>query len=171
MGVTDGLPPGWLNEVEADALRHAAARARVLELGSWKGRSTVVMAQTAQVVVAVDSHKGIPGHEGIEWIEGPSLKEFLANVAPFDNIIPVVGDWHDIAWMWRAESFGLVFVDGWHDRASTKRDLLLAQRLSCDLIACHDWDLDEVREGARDAGLGDPYATAGSIVIWDVWGR
>lgn len=62
------LPPdveGWLTEAQARRLdaaaRGAGARARIVEIGSFRGRSTIVLARAAPEgaeVVAIDPHLG-----------------------------------------------------------------------------------------------------------------
>src|SRR3954451_16801985 len=61
-----GLTPvgveGWLTEAQAERLAAAAAAARpagtVVEIGSFRGRSTIVLARAAGAVVAIDPHLG-----------------------------------------------------------------------------------------------------------------
>jgi Methyltransferase domain len=51
---------GWLTEAQADRLRARAsvARGTVVEIGSFRGRSTIVLASAAESVVAIDPHAG-----------------------------------------------------------------------------------------------------------------
>src|SRR3954471_23167197 len=61
-----GLTPvgveGWLTEAQAERLAAAAAAPRpagaVVEIGSFRGRSTIVLARAAGHVVAIDPHAG-----------------------------------------------------------------------------------------------------------------
>ena len=59
--VLDGVE-GWLTDEQAERLRAAAARsARIVEIGSYRGRSTIVLAGAAPPgaeVVAIDPHAG-----------------------------------------------------------------------------------------------------------------
>ena len=58
---------GWLEEAEAQTLYHFAAelgpRGPILEIGSWHGKTTIVLATAAKSVgsrfFAVDPHQGI----------------------------------------------------------------------------------------------------------------
>src|SRR3954451_2852727 len=61
----DLTPEGWLTDAQADRLPAAAGRlgagARVVEIGSFRGRSTIVLAGAAPAdaeVVAIDPHLG-----------------------------------------------------------------------------------------------------------------
>ena len=51
---------GWLTEAQAARLEACASRASgaVVEIGSFRGRSTVVLARAADSVVAIDPHGG-----------------------------------------------------------------------------------------------------------------
>jgi predicted O-methyltransferase YrrM len=51
---------GWLTDDQARRLwtRAAAARGTVVEIGSFRGRSTIVLASAAPAVVAIDPHAG-----------------------------------------------------------------------------------------------------------------
>jgi hypothetical protein len=51
---------GWLSDALARRLwaRAAAARGPVVEIGSFRGRSTIVLASAAPAVVAIDPHAG-----------------------------------------------------------------------------------------------------------------
>ena len=59
--VLDGVE-GWLTDAQAERLRAAATRsARIVEIGSYRGRSTIVLARAAPAgaeVVAIDPHAG-----------------------------------------------------------------------------------------------------------------
>ena len=157
------LPQGWLADVEANELRRLAKNAVVLELGAWKGRSTVVMAEVATLVVSVDTHRGI-----VVFADdpGPSLHEYLENVAPYENVVPVIGDWSTFWTMFAEQWFDLVYVDGNHDADSVARDFSIAIKLG-KKIAGHDWDIEGVPEGARRAGLADPVHVSGSVAVWE----
>ncbi len=51
---------GWLTDDQARRLaaRAGAARGLVVEIGSFRGRSTIVLASAAEAVVAIDPHAG-----------------------------------------------------------------------------------------------------------------
>src|SRR4051794_25928024 len=88
----DLTPEGWLTDAQADRLAAAAARlgagARVVEIGSFRGRSTIVLARAAPrdaEGVAVDPHLG--SDRGAQELarqrdlRGAALKAFRANLA------------------------------------------------------------------------------------------
>lgn len=160
------LPDGWLSEEEAKELQRLAAGKTVLELGAWKGRSTVVLAEVARYVVSVDRHQGIAEVGGED-----SLPDYLESVRGLGNVAIVVADFQTFL-PHLAVAFDLVFVDGDHDADSVERDLLLACKhlyYSSGVIAMHDFDFESVREGAnRVFGGVSPNTVVGSVAAFSI---
>lgn len=151
------LPQGWLTPPEANELRYLSRGRTVLELGAWKGRSTVVLSEAAAYVVSVDTHRGIAEVGGDD-----SLAEYLASVRDLPNVAIVVADWCDLSPL--LGHFDLVYVDGNHDLRSVERDTMIALERDPDWIAFHDWDFEEVRDGAAlSLGVSDPTRLTGSV--------
>jgi SAM-dependent methyltransferase len=129
---------GWLTEYEGRELARLAAGKRVLEVGSYCGRSTICLAKDAASVVAVDPHdgRGTPNPRD-------TLAEFKANLVRhgvWDKVCPRVGPFAEVAPQLTG-TFDLVFIDGAHDRESVESDIRLArERLAPGgLIAFHDY--------------------------------
>ncbi len=145
---------GWLTQEEGQALYRHASGKRVLELGSWRGRSTVCMAQSAESVLAVDHFGGDAGIEA-ELKDVPDAatvrSEFFANVAGYENV--GLQECATDKAEFTPNSFDFVFVDGAHDYESAKRDMEVAKRAVKDggTIALHDWTMDSVRRAAVEA--------------------
>lgn len=115
------LPEGWLTPAEAEVLRRHARGKLVLEIGSWKGRSTVVLAEVAKHLVAVDHHKGSVEHGP----EALSLPDFVANLGLHgvrEKVSVCVMDSARLVTFFKPANFELVFVDGSHDFGSATRD-------------------------------------------------
>lgn len=148
------LPDGWLTEEEAGELRRLAKGKTVLELGAWKGRSTVVLAEVAYFVISVDRHLGIPDH-------GDSLLEYVANVRGCGNVAIVISDFASFVPV--LEILDMVYVDGDHDADSVERDTQLALDAKPYLVAFHDWDIEGVREGVKRVLEREPDALVGSV--------
>jgi SAM-dependent methyltransferase len=135
-----------VTHAECEQLAHLAVGARVLEIGSYYGRSTVAMASTAIIVHSVDPHMGGPP-------EAPStLAEFLANLESFDlreRVVVHVATTNELADILQSEVFDLVFVDAMHQRPEVDFDLALAARSVCrgGTIAFHDYGRDGVMVG------------------------
>ena len=156
MAVLDGLPEGWLSVEEAEALVHLAEGKTVLELGAWKGRSTVLFSRVAEHVVSVDRHRGIPGH-------GDSLSDYLLAVRTLGNVSIVIAEFSEVLPFLGV--FDLAYIDGSHDEASVHEDSL-SVRMLADCIAFHDWDQESVRLGAE--WLGEPTGRIGDVAWFDL---
>ena len=129
---------GWLEEAEADlliaALRLAATlpdAQAVVEVGSYCGKSTVVLGTTLNAIdgasaikiYAVDPHDGIVGalDQGIKQLS-PSLHAFRRNIsgAGLDHVVePIVKHSFEVEWN---KPICLLFIDGLHDYANVARD-------------------------------------------------
>jgi hypothetical protein len=128
---------GWLEEDEADLLI-AATRATcpggaplgaIVEVGSYCGRSTVVIASAARAfgrgarVHAVDPHDGRVGaaDQGIR-AGAPTLQRFRHNIAAagLSDMVEVVPK-HSWEVQWEGP-IGLLFIDGLHDYTNVARD-------------------------------------------------
>lgn len=139
---------------ECDRLAELAAGGRVLEIGSFLGRSTIAMAAVARVVHSIDPHNGGPPEQR------DTLSGFLSNLARYgvrDRVVVHVGVSSQIVPLFRESTFDLVFIDAAHHRPHVDRDLRLA--LDCltagGVIACHDY----ATEGAFGAaGDWEPFS-------------
>lgn len=147
---------GWFLDPEADLLTAAAAAAirsgpgphHLVEVGSYCGRSTVVLGGVVKAiggpddrVFAIDPHEGTVGAAGAGLFSGEStLDRFRRTIsaAALDDIVEEV--------VARAEDvtldlpLSLVFVDGLHDYASVCGDITQFQGhlVAGGLLACHD---------------------------------
>lgn len=142
---------GWLHPSEGRALAELSKGKRVLEIGSYCGRSTVCIARTAESVTCVDYFDGratpMPGstwERFQESIERYGVKHKVKAVYP-DGPIP--GPLYDFA-----------FIDGAHDQESVKTDIRKALEVLKPegLLAFHDY---RTKPGEHDNGW-DPGVTA-----------
>jgi hypothetical protein len=83
---------GWLTEAQAARLAAAAERPRpdgaVVEIGSFRGRSTIVLARAAGAIVAIDPHAG--GDRGPQEIL-PEAERGDADYAAFHANLAAAG--------------------------------------------------------------------------------
>lgn len=129
---------GYMSENELRWLAHQAKNAEVIvEVGSWKGRSTKALAMaTKGVVYAVDNWRGNGGDDltGVEARERGAdaiKKEFRANLAAeiaSGKVVIVDVDHAEAAPLLRSlmmdgPGADLVFIDGDHTKAAVKRDI------------------------------------------------
>jgi len=121
--------PGWSTDAELTWLATmASTRARILELGSWQGRSAIAMADnTAGRVVCVDTWNG-SGAEHDQWLAGKDknwlIMEFWRHVGHRTNI----NAWRTTSLEAAEESKGgllydMVFIDADHTEASVRADI------------------------------------------------
>lgn len=154
--------PGWLSDAEGEALRMLAAGARVLEIGSYLGRSTVAMAQVAREVVALDWHRGDEHAGRIDTL--PRFWAHLGRAGVRDKVTVLVAPIREAARFVYGCQFDLVFVDAAHDEATTREatELATACLMPGGAIAWHDYDRAPVRAAIRSLGLA-PEGLAGSL--------
>lgn len=136
---------GWLSERQGRALLAAAlattGRGAIVEVGSWKGRSTIWLAfgarERGRRVLAVDPHSG-----SREDPSARTLDAFLGNLASAgvaDAVAPLVMTSaravHTIT-----EPVELLFVDGDHGEAGARldADLWLPKLLPGGTVLFHD---------------------------------
>lgn len=120
------LIPGWMREVNAAAMFvaiEAIRPERIVEIGSYLGRSTVFFAKSMEVlgidgeVVAIDPHTGDRQHLeklGVDTLSSLGLfKEHVAAAGVADRVRPLVApsDEANVGW---SEPIDFLFVDGWH---------------------------------------------------------
>ena len=118
--------PGWFEEVNATAMFKVLAEVRprrVVEIGSFMGRSTVFFASSLQAldidgrVAAIDPHSGDRmQRESLGMVSIPSFDMFRTYVraSGVEEIIdPIVATSSEAAIDW-TEPFQFLFVDGWH---------------------------------------------------------
>ncbi len=147
---------GWFSEEEAVLLAAAAAHAlrelpgspAVVEVGSYCGRSTIVLAEAARAadpqgrVFAIDPHEGVVGalDQGLHH-EAPTFDRFRRNVeeAGLSAVVePIRAASHEVPW---ERPVGLLFIDGLHDYPSVAADFhhFEAHVLPGGYVAFHDY--------------------------------
>lgn len=127
-------------------LRSLAEGAIVLEVGSWRGFSTVAMAQVATIVHAVDWHLG-DDHAGHDESLGP-LIDNLDRYRVRDRVVVHVGDAAVVLPLFQPGHFDVAFVDAFHQTEAVRRDadLVLPLVRPGGHIAFHDYGLFGVKE-------------------------
>ncbi len=136
--------PGFMPEDEGLALYAAAVTAArsglpLLEVGSYCGRSTVLLAAAARdagtVAVTVDHHRGSEEQQpGWEYHDPglvdprvgrmdtlPTFRRTLYRAGLEEHVIAVVGRSPQVAAVW-AKPLGLVFIDGGHTEEHADAD-------------------------------------------------
>jgi len=140
-----GTVEGWLSDAQGCALYTAAAactgRGAIVEIGSWKGRSTVWLARGARragrSVHAIDPHVG-----SREAPEASTLEAFQANIyraGAGDHVAAMVMTSADAERVLEGP-VELLFVDGDHspDGAASDADLWLPRVMTGGVVMFHD---------------------------------
>jgi predicted O-methyltransferase YrrM len=153
---------GYTTPVELSLLYHLAVVADgpgyVVEIGSYLGRSTIVLASAVadtgrEPVVAVDPHTAALGIEGAASRD--TRVEFLENLerAGVRGHVKLVHDYSvNAAEAWDGAPVRLHFVDGWHTREAVLEDVRSwAPWFTANAVAVFDDYLtsDGVRQGVR----------------------
>lgn len=160
----DFLPSvdGWLTKIEGDALREMAEGCEVLEIGTYCGRSTICLAQSAESVVSIDPHDGRGTSKPRYTLE--ECRDNLTRYGVLDKVTLLLERPSSI------EPIDLAFIDGAHDRENVEADLEYAkQHLRKDgLIAFHDYGQEPGVTAAVDNYLqngGTLLCSFGSIAV------
>jgi SAM-dependent methyltransferase len=137
--------PGWLTEVEAKALADISTGKRVLEIGSYCGRSTVCIGRTADHVTAVDyfDGRGTPQPANTK----PTFDNSIFRYGLTDKVVAVHPD-SKLPF----DAYDVAFIDGDHDYESVRIDIgkVLNVLKPGGVIAFHDFDHPSHR-GVREA--------------------
>jgi predicted O-methyltransferase YrrM len=143
--------PSSVSEAECEKLAELSEGKRVLELGAWRGRTTVVLAQVARRLVSIDWHHGDPHAGG-----GVTIGPYFSNLIRYGQLGPansqhtyIVGRFEDILPLFRPHSFDMIFHDGYHSYANVKRDIeLILELATSDTVLCfHDYGVETEGEG------------------------
>lgn len=123
---------GWLNNTEGKVLfqlaRNCKGRGVIVEIGSWKGRSTILLGHGSKAgsgakIHAVDPHTGSPQHReamGEVW----TFNEFQRNIkaAGMDDVVVPHVEFSEAAARTFSEPIELIFIDGLHEYEDVKID-------------------------------------------------
>lgn len=150
---------GWFGDNEGEFLYSHAKRITgkgvILEIGSWKGRSTVWLSNASretsgQKVYAVDPHTGSPEHHEKfgEVYTFDIFKENIKQAGVEDMVVPIKKTSEDAAREWDGTPIEFLWIDGDHSYEMVKLDYELWSPFLVDggIIAFHDTDR---REGPR----------------------
>jgi predicted O-methyltransferase YrrM len=125
--------PGFTSPLELSLLYHASlalpGHGRVVEIGSYLGRSTIVLAAAASVagrspIAAVDPHTGDLTHPHFERLD--TREQFLRNMegaGMADRVLLVQETSVEAANSWPGDPVELLFIDGLHTHDAVLADV------------------------------------------------
>ena len=171
--------PGWTSLKERLFLYETAKSIKgqggaIVEIGSWKGKSTIWLAQGAKdgkqaKVYAVDHFIGSSEHQGEKPVW--TFDEFKENIklANLKDIVnPIVANSETAVKDWKLP-IEFIFIDGAHEYEEVKKDFLLWSPFLIDggIIAFHDTtpDLKAILENLPIFGLPGPKEVAFKYVL------
>lgn len=142
---------GWMADDELVWLAEQAQWARlIIEVGSWKGRSTLALADnTHGKVYAVDHWRGTPGDAGHDAELATLGREglyqtFVANMngrIAASRVVPLRMSAHEAAHYFLRDTVDLVFIDAGHSYEDVQRDIESYRPLVRDggILCGHDY--------------------------------
>jgi len=129
----------------------------VCEVGSWAGRSAVIMAKAgAKEVVCVDTWEGSendPGCKAYDGSRGSPINVFLRNTQG----LPIKAHCArspEAAEKFKDGEFDIVYIDAEHDYESVKKDIEAWRPKAKHILAGHDYhSFPDVQRAVKDSGL------------------
>jgi predicted O-methyltransferase YrrM len=113
--------PGWLTDEEGEALyelaRRCTGRGVIVEIGSWKGKSTICLGVGSRAgnsvrIFAIDPHADYRFGDFKANVERAGIADLVTPIASLSQ--PAADDFH--------EPIELLFVDGSHEEALVRED-------------------------------------------------
>lgn len=141
---------GWLSDREGELLYNLAKNCKgkgvIVEIGSWKGKSTVWLAKGSKAgnkvkIYAIDPHTGSSEHKkqyGKIWTF-EEFKKNIKNAKVDDIVVPIVKTSEEAAKNFN-KPVELIFIDGAHEYDLVKLDFKLwfPKVIDGGIIAFHD---------------------------------
>jgi MMP 1-O-methyltransferase len=143
---------GWLSPLEGELLYRLAksctGRGVIVEIGSYKGKSTVWLAQGSQAgagtpVYAIDPHSGSPEYrEATSGVVPDTFDDFRRNIQSANvagTVFPIVSTSAQAAGSFQ-KPVELLFIDGSHEYENVLKDfeLWFPKLIDGGVIAMHD---------------------------------
>lgn len=117
----------WITREQGKILFALAQNAigKIAELGSWKGRSTLILVAGAltgkkQKVFCIDTWKNCDLKPYFNFF--PEWKKNIKTAEIENYCVPIIQDTQVAAKQFGSSEFGLIFVDAWHTRIAVEND-------------------------------------------------
>ena len=157
------IPPesdiqGWMGDDELKWLYEQALQMdSVVEIGSWKGRSShALLSGCSGPVFCVDHFEGSRDERNSnhnEAMQRDIAAEFLKNCGHFPNLVLLRMPSHEAARRFRSESIDMIFVDGGHTYEEVLDDLISWRAICKKLLCGHDANYESVQKALDDFGI------------------
>ncbi len=139
------FPPiaGWMSARELMFLYSTGkSMESVIELGSWKGKSThALLSSGCPSVTAIDTWKGseFEPEAHAEAASGSVLEEFKKNVGHFENLKMIEGNVNDLVDTIADRSVDMVFIDAGHTYEEVRNDIRKWKNKARICLCGHDY--------------------------------
>jgi hypothetical protein len=158
---------GWMTPLELEFLSVMAAKNKtVLEVGSWKGRSTKALLDAAKKVFAVDTWEGSQDPDDLTYEQAKKediFATFKKNVGHYDNLKIIKKDSIAASKMFSDKAVDMVFIDANHTYEGVSADIKAWLPKARKVICGHDYAdgwpgvkqaVDEIFEGKKIQVVG-----------------
>jgi hypothetical protein len=164
---------GWLTYEEANILTRAARGRIGLEVGTFCGKSTLLLGQVCPLLVTVDTHRG-DRNVGSQ----DTLAEFLVNLERFEKrgllnpVVPIIGYIEDVGHLLAPRFASFIYIDAEHYEDSAEASVREVEHCASPgcVWAFHDHGIPDVqrvaeRLAARRGYHIQPYRTTHGLAI------
>ena len=148
---------GWTSNGELTCLYETAKLYRsIVEIGSWKGRSThALLSGCKGKVYAVDHFKGTDSdgdaHKEAKINSDGVYKQFIANTKDVGNLKVLRMSSQEASLQFKDKSVDMVFIDAGHTYEEVKKDIELWKNKAKKIICGHDYNFPGVKQAADEA--------------------
>ena len=175
---------GWMSERELEVLQKLASKYKyIVEVGSWKGRSTAALADGNShirdgIVCAIDTWRGTPSERETYHAEVHTthiFPIFMENMQGRPNVGPMILESTAAAQFFAREEVDMVFLDGDHSYEAVAADIEAwwPKLRAGGVMVGHDYTHPEVGEGgwpgvkrAVDEAFGPKVAIINGTTLW-----
>lgn len=168
--VRDNKIGGWMSDVDLLWLFNMAKKMdNIVEIGSWKGRSThALLSGCKGTVHAIDHFAGsiaeLKTHA--EARTGAVYEQFMENVGHFKNLHVLKMDNAEAVKQFEDNSIDLIFIDGGHSRQEVIEDINNWLPKTKKILCGHDYPKGSIRRAIaqtiKDVEIND----SGGGTIW-----
>jgi predicted O-methyltransferase YrrM len=155
--------PGWIHQEEMEWLYETAkSMESIVEIGSWKGKSTHALLSgipSTGAVYAIDHWNGQLGDPDVDKNYYPEVDEkdvfdqFLRNTRDFNNLIPMKMTSMEALKMFKPGQVDMLFIDGSHTYEGFKKDFYGWREIPRKLLCGHDVQWEGIKKVLEESGL------------------
>lgn len=148
--IYDNQIEGWMSKEELNWLFKVATGVKsIIEVGSWKGRSThALLTGCKGTVYAVDHFQGSPGEEAHKGVKN-IYEDFIKNVGHFKQLKVIESDSLKAAKNFKGKA-DMVFIDGAHTYEAVKADIEAWLPKAEKIICGHDFQWPGVQQAVTE---------------------